>query len=494
MESSVLSKSELAAPAHWTEARRPRRTRPAQAKYDAAQTTSENSRHWLQADHLSANAANSAFVRRILRNRSRYEVGNNSYASAMVKTMAYDVVGTGPRLQLLTPDKVLNKRVETSFRDWADEIRLAAKLRTMRMTRAVDGEVFAVKGSNRTLQSKIKLDLRLLEGDQVADPNDIMSGANPADGITLDRYGNPKEYKVLRTHPGDTFMPSTFDFDVVPARSMIHWYRVDRPAQLRGIPETTPALSLFSQLRRYILAILAAAETAADFAAVLYSDGPATQGDTPDPMDVIELERRMATVLPEGWKLGQMKPDAVTPVIREFKREMLTEAFRCMLMPYNIGAGDSSDHNYASGRLDGQGYNRVVTIDRDDCRVFVLHSLMHTWFDLASLVGILPRELFEAGPVPHAWFWDGRGHDDPVKEEKAIDMRLGNRTSSYAREFAARGLDWEEEFAQIAKEQEMMQRLKITPGQVSSRLSDESDETDEDDLVDRVLEKVNEEK
>ena len=70
-------------------------------KYDAAQTTYENRRHWAHADHLSADAAMSADVRRVLRSRARYEVANNSYAKGIVLTLANYVVGTGPRLQML---------------------------------------------------------------------------------------------------------------------------------------------------------------------------------------------------------------------------------------------------------------------------------------------------------------------------------------------------------------------------------------------------------
>jgi capsid protein len=91
---------------------------------------------------------------------------------------------------------------------------------------------------------------------------------------------------------------------------MIHWFRADRPGQHRGVPEITPALPLFAQLRRYTLAVLGAAETAADFAAVIYTDAPANGEATPvEPLDVIELEKRMATTLPDGWKLGQIKAE-----------------------------------------------------------------------------------------------------------------------------------------------------------------------------------------
>ena len=71
-------------------------------RYDAAATNDDNRRHWANADLLSANAAANPEVRRILRNRARYEVANNSYARGIVLTLANDAIGTGPRLQMLT--------------------------------------------------------------------------------------------------------------------------------------------------------------------------------------------------------------------------------------------------------------------------------------------------------------------------------------------------------------------------------------------------------
>ncbi len=92
------------------------RRRTLRARYDAAATTTDNRRHWANADGLSANAANSPDVRCTLRNRARYEVANNSYARGIVLTLANDVVGTGPRLQMLTSDAEANRVVETGVR------------------------------------------------------------------------------------------------------------------------------------------------------------------------------------------------------------------------------------------------------------------------------------------------------------------------------------------------------------------------------------------
>jgi hypothetical protein len=120
-----------------------RHTSYLRARYDAATTSEENRRHWANADGLSANAANSPEVRRSLRNRACYEVANNSYARGIVLTLANDAIGTGPRLQLLTSDPDANRRIEREFARWAAAINLPEKLRTMRMSRAQDGEVFA---------------------------------------------------------------------------------------------------------------------------------------------------------------------------------------------------------------------------------------------------------------------------------------------------------------------------------------------------------------
>ena len=101
------------------------------ARYDAAATTDENRRHWKHADGLSAVAANSSEVRRLLRNRARYEVANNSYARGIVLTLANDTIGTGPRLQLLTENAEANRRLEREWMLWSRAVGLAEKLRRL---------------------------------------------------------------------------------------------------------------------------------------------------------------------------------------------------------------------------------------------------------------------------------------------------------------------------------------------------------------------------
>ena len=399
-------------------------------RYDAAQTTEENRRHWANADILSADAANNYRVRTLLRSRARYEVANNSYARGIVSTLANDTIGTGPRLQMLTDDDATNRLVEQEFSLWSDAVGLPEKLRTMRMARAESGEVFGMLVANPRVDSPVKLDLRLIEADQVATPIFLRepSGLNAVDGIVFDQHGNPVEYHVMKTHPGATMVGFSLDFDRVPAESMIHYYRADRPGQSRGIPEITAALPLFAQLRRYTLAVLAAAETAADFAAVLFTDAPANgEADPVEPMDLIELERRMATVLPGGWRLGQIQAEQPSTGFAEFKKEILNEIARCLGMPYNIAAGNSSGYNYASGRLDHQTYFKAVRVEQDQIGLTVLDRVLRAWIDEAILISdLLPRWMRTAAfrDLTHQWFWDGQSAVDPLKEAIGADHAI----------------------------------------------------------------------
>ena len=454
-------------------------------RYDAAVTNADNRRHWKNADGLSVNAANTPEVRRILRNRSRYEVANNSYAKGVVLTLANDVVGTGARLQLLTEDAEANRRIELEFTRWAKAIGLAEKLRTMRVACAADGEAFAVLINNERLPTDIKLDLRLVEADQVTTPfPSSLSRKDAVDGIVFDAAGNPIEYHILREHPGSgqSFVK---DYDRIPAESVLHLFRVDRPGQSRGIPEITPALPLFAMLRDYSLATLDAAKAAAYFAGILYTDAPAGgEADSVEPLDEIELDRNLLLTMPSGWKMSQLEAEQPSASYAEFKREILNEIARCLNMPFNIAAGNSSGYNYASGRLDHQTYFKSIRVNQAHIECVVLDRILAAWFDEAVLLpGLLPAGLGPIADWPHQWFWDGHEHVDPAKEANAQATRLASHTTTLADEYARKGQDWETQLRQRHKELQLMSELGLAVASPTPSEDDADVDQDEETPV-----------
>lgn len=444
------------------------------ARFDAAQTTKDNARHWSAAEFLSADAEADSNVRKILRTRARYEVQNNSYARGIVKTLADDTVGTGPRLQMLLEDEAKNRLVEHDFAEWAKRIRLAAKLRTIRMARCQDGEAFAVLAQNPRLSTNVTLDIQLIEADRVTD-DEMNADGRSVDGITFDSFGNPVSYNVLKAHPGGTASFGT-DSVTVKAENMIHVFRQDRPEQHRGIPEITSALPLFAHLRRFTLAVVSAAEAAADFAGVLYTDAPANgEADAVEAMDTIQLERNMLLTMPGGWKMSQVDPKQPVTTYGEFKHEILNEIARCLSMPYNIAAGNSSGYNYASGRLDHQTYYKSLKVDRAFIEEAVLDRILERWLREWTLAN---RTTLDVCDCRHTWFWDGHEHVDPSKEATAQEKRLKNHTTTLASEYAKQGKDWESELRQRAKEKELMDELGLTVEETAP--SEQGKEDDED--------------
>jgi lambda family phage portal protein len=433
------------------------------ARFDSAETTDHNRRHWSQADSYSADVAASPEVRRTPRNRARYEVANNSYARGIVLTLANDTVGTGPRLQMLSDDESLNRLIEREFQRWSLVVSLAEKLRTMRMARCQDGESFAVLARNPRVSHAVQVDVMPIEADQVASRFGLLPIDNEADGIVLDAYGNPVAYRVLKDHPGGNAWTGE-DAITVPAESMIHAFRQERPGQHRGVPEITPALPLFAQLRRFTLAVLSAAEAAADFAGVLYTDAPPNgESDPVEPMDSIELERNMLLTMPGGWKMAQVEPMQPATTYTEFKKEILNEIARCLNMPFNIAAGNSSGYNYASGRLDHQTYYKSIRVDQAFMASRILDRILGAWLREFSLeVGYL--QLRSQAPS-HQWFWDGTEHVDPAKEANAQETRLKNQTTTLAHEYARQGKDWEVEVRQRAREVSLMRSLGLSTGE-----------------------------
>jgi capsid protein len=170
-----------------------------------------------------------------------------------------------------------------------------------------------------------------------------------------------------------------------------------------------------------------------------------------------------------------------------FKREILNEIARCLNIPYNIAACNSSAYNYASGRLDHQTYYKSTSVEQTDLELRVLDRIFAAWLDEAILISdLLPLQMrtiaFRA--LQHQWFWDGHEHVDPAKEANADDTQLKNHSTTYARVYAKKGEDWETQLRQRAKEIQLMQELGLTIEQAAPQPAQENND-DEEQLGER---------
>lgn len=185
--------------------------------------------------------------------------------------------------------------------------------------------------------------------------------------------------------------------------------------------------------------------------------------------------------MPGGWKMNQLQAQFPTTTYGEFKREVLGEIGRCLLVPVNVLTGDSSRHNYASGRLDHQTYFKSIRVEQSHLETVVMDRILAAWFHEAKHIeNLIPANMGIEELRLRSWMWDGTSHVDPLKEANAQSVRLASFTTTLADEYARMGLDWETQLRQRAKEQALMQELGLNDVDVESSNSfDDEEEHDE---------------
>jgi lambda family phage portal protein len=442
------------------------RARTIKASYESAISNDETLGLWAKADNLSARAANSLGVRRELRQRSRHEYGNSAHFKGIASTIANDLVGTGPALQVLTDSEPVNDVVESRWNEWCSEVCFASKLHTAALAKTVDGEAVGKIVRNDSLMNSVRLDIQVIDCDYMSTPADKFNAQTVlVDGMDLDSLGNPVAYHFLRYHPGDVgvAVEPSMAYDREPAKNVLHWFRMDRPQQCRGIPELTPALLIFGHLREYSAAVLQAARVAACLSALIHTKAsPDTSAASLGGFDAMDLEAGMVMALPEGYDVTQMRPEQPTQTYDAYVLRKLAEACHAVNLPYSIGTGDFSKESYAGGRMARQVYQSSVAVQRQRLNETVLNKVFYAWLEEAiNIPGYLPSSLKTISFVPHEWHYDPWEHIDETKAATAITSNLGNFTTTLAVECAKRKMDWRRVIQQRAREIEMQKELGV---------------------------------
>lgn len=420
--------------------------RRATLSYDAARTGTDLDNHWAFADSLDSDSANSKAVRHTLMKRSRYEAGSNGYYEGIIKTHCNMLVGVGPTLRMLTGNRNFNQFVEKEFYTWAQQIQLRRKLWSLCYARTADGESFAILQTNPALPG-VQLDLMPMEGEQVQSPYLPYQDVGYIDGIKKDAYGNVEWYDVLPYHPGSSMRSFNQEPVRVSPSQMLHWFKFKRPGSSRGTPEMTSTLAVGASSRRHREATVAAAETAADFAALLKTTLPPDEADAISPMSQQEIAKRMMTALPMGWDATQMKAEHPNANYADFHRLQISETARPLSMPYNAAACDSSTYSFASGKLDTLCYRAALDVERADCNDSVLDPLFREWFRewtfVAARRDIIPN---------HQWDWPTHPVIDAVAEASAANTKLLNGSTTLRQVYSDAGMDYEDQLAVMAED------------------------------------------
>jgi len=163
-----------------------------------------------------------------------------------------------------------------------------------------------------------------------------------------------------------------------------------------------------------------------------------------------------------GWKAEQIRAEHPDDNGKEFIADRIAEAGRALMLPRNLATGDSSDYNFASGRLDHQPYFADIEVTQRQIETEVLDRIFAEWFLEVATTRFDSLDISRV--VPHLWRWPGQPYTDPETEAKATEINLRTGVTTLPAEYARRGLDWRDELEAQAN------ALGITIEELQSRL------------------------
>src|SRR5436190_3435515 len=450
-----------------------------EARYDSAQITTENRKHWSNADDRNPTQSNTPAIRQRIRIRARYEWENNCICSGMISTRSTDIIGyTAPTPQVLTEDTKLNKLIQDEWEAWSNHpyVNVHSKIKIFDEGKQVEGEQFLAL--NRDLEAFDKtgfeLGITTLSANRVCDPSYGYGLANlngarlyNDDGVWVDpATGWAKAYNVTNAYDDVLSLPSLTQSNnsLVDSRYVLHWFTPKRSGQFRGVSELSPSLPLFAQMRRYVLATLTAAETAAMLAGIMKTNSPIAEPTAVTEWTKTELERGTLLSLPDGWDATQFRPEQPVASFEMFIYCLAREIGRAMNVPVGVVLGDSSRYNYSSARLDYGWYDEQLRFFRKQLIIRILYPLFDEWLEeLASLYSQVSTYLRNK-KIKRNWQFAKRPSIDPEKDANAAKTRLSNGTSNLAMECAADGNNWQDVLAQNQKIEDEKKKLSTPVG------------------------------
>lgn len=420
-----------------------------------------------------------------LRERSRELVRSSGFASGFLGMLEDNVVGdAGVQLQCrIRTDKgefnrPLNSLIERQWRTWAHRetasidglLSLAELERLVLCGTAQDGEslVRLITGA----ENPYGFALQVLDPDLLDPTYNLPAGANQRQvrmAIERDRWGRPLVYHLWTSHPNDIEgLPLARERQPVPAPDLVHLFLSRRAGQSRGVPWFAPILLNAQMLRGYTEAELTASRVAAAKMGFLEStdEGSVTPiagaEEQPHTMDAAP---GLIDELPPGLKFSSWDPQHPNAAFSDFTKTILREYAAGLGTSYMSLGNDLEATSFSSGRIgllaERDTWRKLQgwLIERFHRPVFV------AWCRAARLSGQLPAES-RLAEAEGAVFFKGRRWPwvDPGKDVAASNDAIDNGLSSRTKVLAEQGLDVEEIFADLDREQQLAQEYGLTLG------------------------------
>ena len=419
-----------------------------------------------------------------MRRNSRSMVRDDSSASAMVRVLEDNIVGTGLRPQMMVDREAtglsdseadrFNRDAEAYFAVAAEEVDASendtfwSMQRQVLRTLVVDGEFLLHRTYIEDSRRLVGTAFECIDVDRLVDP--VVSGSiDVRAGVEVGDRQNALAYWITPRHPDETgVLHKTPRMRTnVPERwlryaggqpSILHGFRRDRPGQTRGVPFFAASFALVEAMNDMLETELQAARAAAKFCAFIKQTMDTNAGGIEQDSDGQWHERlESATIryLNAGEELVPYTPNRPGNNFEPFVVRVLRSICASLGLPYEMVAKDFGGMNYSSARVALLEARRGF----EALQQLLVEKLCQPVFAATMVDGIvsgkirMPRGFLQRPSLflraywqPPAWGWV-----DPTKEIDASRLAIENSLSTPQAEAARQGGDAEANLEQRAR-------------------------------------------
>lgn len=414
-----------------------------------------------------------------LRNRSRHGYRNSALLRSAINKGVTAEVGKGVVISSLVKDeetrKIINqlwKQHQHQLDPWGDQT-FGGILDMAVRARKMAGEVFIRRiPTPISMGFQVPFQLEMLESDfcPMGFNKRLGNGRRVVQGIELAGRRKVAIYFHKR-HPSE-YEPDTNirldDLVRVPIRDVIHHYKVSRPGQLRGEPDTAAALLKDREFSDYSDAELNRKKTRSAFTGFLYRDSFGEEDMEFDPQtgkpyfpdtEAPQAEETVqaGTILRglAGEKLELFDGDDTGAGFKDFVKWQAQQLAAALDIPYPLLTGDWEGLSDRTIRAILNEQRRGVSADQNNLLGFQVCLQVWRWMiDCCILNGLISAPGFADNPWQYYALdlrFDAWRHLHPEQDIRSRTMATAAMLSNPEKEAADCGTDLEENMRATAR-------------------------------------------
>jgi lambda family phage portal protein len=288
-------------------------------------------------------------------------------------------------------------------------------------------------------------------------------------GIETNSFAKPVAYWLLDYYQSDLMANNATGTRVrVPASDIVHLWMPGRITAVRGVSWFAPAMIDLRMLGKYEEAAVISARNAAakmgfferekDLAARYEG-----QAELKDGTIIEEVNPGLIVDLPTGVKFKPFDPGQPNDTYPDFRKNILRTICSGLGAMYNSVGNDLESINYSSARFGKDVENETWKSLQRFYAEQLLQEVFNAWLECSVLSGAIEMPFSQIENVQKSIVWRPRGYAyvDPTKETQSALAAIDGGLSTYRKELADLGIDFDEFLDEVEYERDELERRGI---------------------------------